>query len=169
MPFQLTLSLLAGLTLLVACGGGGSGNTTAATTTTTTATTTTGGTCTPAGDTSPATVNAAFVKSYSLKFFKGGGSGCGTVCSYTDGGTVNVVVAADGKLTVGALELSSPFNRKFGGVANTAESIWIDCAGKIEYALTNNTTGTFNEINVGDTTKTSSGGVGVPGFIGQIR
>ena len=162
---KLTLSVLAGLALLTACGGGGSGTTTASTI----ASTTTGGACTPAGETSAATVNAVLAKTYSLKFFKDGGSGCGTVCSFTEGGTVNVVLAADGKLTVGTLELTSPFNRKFGGVANTAESIWIDCAGKIEYALTNNTTGTFNEINVGDTTKTTPGFVGVPGFIGQIR
>ena len=168
MSLKLTLSLLAGVTLLAACGGGGSGTTTAAATTTTTATTT-GGTCTPAGETVSATVNAALAKSYSLKFFKGSGSGCGTVCTYTEGGAVNVVLAAGGKLTVGTLELSSPFYRKFGGVANAAELIWSDCAAKVEYALTNNTSGTFNEINVGDTTKTTPGFVGVPGFIGQIR
>ena len=170
MPFKLTLSLLAGLTLLAACGGGGGGTTTTTTaTTTTTPAAATGASCTPAGETAPASVNAALAKTYSLKFFKGGGSGCGSICSYTEGGALNVVLTADGKLTIGSLELSSPYNRKFGGVANTAEPIWIDCTAKIEYGLTNNTSGTFNEINVGDTTRAASGGVGVPGFVGQIR
>lgn len=168
MPLKLSLSLLAGLTLVAACGGGGSGTTTVATTATTTPPTTTGGACSPAGETSPATVNALLAKSYSLKFFKGGGSGCGTVCSFADGDSISVVVAADGKLKVGSLELSNPVYRKFGGVANTAEAIWIDCTGKIEYALSDNKGGTFNEVNVGDTTK-ALGTSGVPGFIGQIR
>ena len=165
MPFKWTLSLLAGLTLLAACGGGGGGTTTA----TATSTPTTAASCTPAGDTVAASVNASLAKTYSLKFFKGSGSGCGTACSYTEGGAVNVVLAADGKLTIGTLELSSPYNRKFSGVANTNEAIWIDCAAKVEYAISDNKTGTFNEINVGDTTKPLAGGTGIPGFVGQIR
>ena len=163
MSLQSSVCLLAAASLLAACGGGGSGATA-----TTTVATTTAAACTPAGETVAATINAALAKTYSLKFFKGSGSGCTTNCSYTEAGAVNVVVAAGGNLTVGTLELSSPYNRKFGGVANTAESIWIDCSAKIEYALTNNNSGTFNEINVGDTTK-SAGTVGVPGFVGQIR
>ena len=78
-------------------------------------------------------------------------------------------MAADGKLTIGALVLSTPYYRKYGGVANKAEAIWIDCANNVEYALSDNSIPVFNEINVGDTTKPQAGGAGIPGFIGQMR
>lgn len=124
-----------------------------------------GGT-TPGGTTSPATVNAALAGAYSLVFKKGGGSGCGTVCSYTDGQTVDVTVHADGRLVIGALSLSNPFYRSYGGQPNLHEVIWLDSANNIEYALSDNAEPHFNEINVGNVA-TASGGV--PGFIGQIR
>ena len=145
---------------LVACGGGGSSTPATATTGTTTA-------GTPKGNTTTGTLNPVMAKTYNLKFFKGSGSGCGTVCAYTEGQSITVVAGTDGSLTVGTLVLTSPFYRKFGTTTNSAEIIWLDGAANIEYALSNNTSGTFNEINVGDASKSDA--VGIPGFIGQIR
>jgi len=114
-------------------------------------------------DTIPGTVNSALVKSYTLTFNKGSGAGCGSSCSYTDGQQVTAVVGGDNSLTIGGKKLTNPFNRKFGGTPHLPELIWKD--GDLEYALTDNQSGTFNEINVG---KAKAGG-GIPGFIGQLR
>jgi hypothetical protein len=122
----------------------------------------------PNGDTTAATINPALVATYNLHFFKGSGSGCGTLCSFTEGQAVTAVVSANGSLTVAGKVLGSPFFRKFGGVPNSAEVIWLDSSANIEYALTNNTTGVVNEINVGNAAIAPPPS-GVPGFIGQIR
>lgn len=114
-------------------------------------------------DTVPGTVNTALVKSYTLTFNKGGGAGCGSLCSFTEGQQVPVTVDSDNSLTVNGKRLTNPFNRKFSGKAHLPEIIWKD--GDIEYALSNNQSGDFNEINVG---KAKAGG-GVPDFIGQLR
>ena len=63
--------------------------------------------------------------------------------------------------------LSNPYFRILQGstTPHTPEIIWRD--GNIEYALTNNDSGTFNEINVGDISAPTA--AGLPKFLGQIR
>ena len=63
--------------------------------------------------------------------------------------------------------LTNPYFRILQGstTPHTPEIIWRD--GNIEYALTNNDSGTFNEINVGDISAPTS--AGLPKFLGQIR
>ena len=80
-----------------------------------------------------------------------------------NGQQVAVVVGSDNSLTIAGKKLTAPFNRKFGGSPHLPEIIWKD--GDIEYALSDNQAGTFNEINVG---KAKAGG-GIPDFIGQLR
>ncbi len=112
----------------------------------------------------PATVHASLVGSYALVFAQGGGAGCGSVCSYTDGQTVNVTVNADGTLVVGNTTLDDPFTRKVGKVVYDTEIVWR--TGDLEYALSDNKDGAFNEINLGDRSQSSSG---FPRFLGQLR
>ena len=163
-----TSLILTPVLLLTACGGGGSGGIAPAAAAT--PSTTTGATGLPGGDVVAGTANAALVKSYALTFRKGSGSGCGTKCSYTEGQSITVVLAADGSIQIDALKLNGPgYYRKFGGVANTAELIWLDGANKIEYALSNNQTPVFNEVNVGDASGSTYASTGITGFMGQIR
>ncbi len=116
----------------------------------------------------PATVNAALAGSYSLVFKVGGGEGCGSVCSYTDGQTVAVTVHADGRLELPSKTLSQPFYRNYGSGPHLPEAIWLDADAQIEYALSDNEGGTFNEINVGDAGR-KQGPLGTPTFLGQLR
>lgn len=120
----------------------------------------------PASNTSgsPATVNASLVDTYNLAFYVGGGAGCGSACSYTEGQAVTAVVGSNNTLTIDGKTLSNPFFRIIGGSPHTPEIIWVD--GTLEYALTNNDTGNFSEINVGDTTVLQNG---YPRYLGQIR
>ncbi|RZU45207.1 von Hippel-Lindau disease tumor suppressor protein [Fluviicoccus keumensis] len=107
-------------------------------------------------NTEPATVNAALGGNYTLTYHQSQAGGL-----YSDGQQVNFSVnASTGVLSVGGMPLGNPYYMKFGGVANTAEVIWKD--GNIEYALTNNTTGMFNEINISDSSKAKP-------FMGQFR
>ena len=119
--------------------------------------TTTGG-----GTTTPATINSALVGSYTLTYSEAAAGG-----PFSDGDTVAVTVAANGSLMVPAGSLSSPFYRSFGGTPNTAEIIWLDATTQIEYALSDNHAGNFNEINIGDASQAQ--GSGVPAFLGQLR
>ncbi len=119
--------------------------------------TTTGG-----GTTTPATINSALVGSYTLTYSEAAAGG-----PFSDGDTVAVTVAANGSLMVPAGSLSSPFYRSFGGTPNTAEIIWLDATAQIEYALSDNHAGNFNEINIGDASQAQ--GSGVPAFLGQLR
>jgi hypothetical protein len=114
------------------------------------------------GTTAPTTVSAALVGTQALEFRKGSAPGCGTLCPYTEGGTVNVDIRADGTLMIGTLTLTNPFKRAFGGVFNEHEAIWLDAANGIEYALSDNAVGgKFNEINVFNTKAASLTQIGV--------
>ena len=127
-----------------------------------------GSTFTPPGTTTAGTVNAGLAGSYSLHYFKGTSEGCTTHCSFTEGQAVAVTVSADGKLSIAGKELTNPFYRSFGGQPNTFEVIWLDADAKVEYALSDNKTPHFNEINVGDASRPTNA-AGVPTFLGQIR
>jgi len=120
----------------------------------------------PANNTSgsPATVNADLVGSYTLAFNEDDSPGCGSVCSFANGDTVNVTVGSDNTLIVDGKTLSNPYFRIIGGSPHTPEIIWLD--GDIEYAMTNNDSGVFSEINVSNTLILSNG---FPQFLGQIR
>ena len=124
-----------------------------------------GGTTTPGSDTVPGTVNSSLVKTYNLNFKKGGGTGCSSACSFTEGQAITAIVGADNSLTVNGKRLINPVNRilSAGGSPHLPEIIWFD--GDIEYALSDNERGIFNEINVG--MSKSSGGI--PSFIGQLK
>lgn len=120
------------------------------------------------GGNTPATVNAALVGNYTLNFYQGGGEGCGTACSYTEGQSVAVTVGANGDLTLPNKVLSNPFYRSYGGTPHLPEVIWLDSAANVEYALSDNSNGTFNEINVGDASR-KQGNTDIPVFLGQLR
>ena len=114
--------------------------------------------------TTPAQLNASLLGSYNKAFYQGNGAGCGTVCSYTEGQTVSVDLLAGNILSLDGRQLSNPYFRILGGSPHTPEIIWRD--GDIEYALTNNDSGLFSEINVGDLTTPANG---FPRYLGQIR
>ncbi|MCB1659603.1 MAG: hypothetical protein KDI39_15400, partial [Pseudomonadales bacterium] len=102
----------------------------------------------------PATVNSGLVKSYALKYNlsqNGGG--------YTNGQTLTAIVSNAGDLVIGGFAIKNPYYDKVNGIDFKGEVIWKD--GNIKYALSNNTTGVFNEINVFDTNKTNP-------FLGQF-
>lgn len=115
-----------------------------------------------AGVTTPGTINSALVGSYTLTYEQAAAGG-----PFSDGESVNITVGSDGRLTVPAGVLGNPFYRSFGGTPNTAEIIWLDGSAQIEYALSNNDSGSFNEINVGDASQAQASGV--PAFLGQLR
>lgn len=112
-----------------------------------------------------ATVHALVVKSYNLAFYTGGGAGCDTVCSFTDKQALAVVVGAGGTLNIGGKQLTNPYNRTTNGKPHLPEIIWRD--GDVEYALSDNASGMFNEINVGNLAKLNHNSL--PSFVGQIR
>jgi len=120
----------------------------------------------PNGTTSVATLNQALVGTRTLKFF-GDTGGCGASCTFTEGQSLEVTVHADGRLSLPGLVLSNPFHRHFDASPHTAEIIWLDTARNTEYALSDNGTGVFNELNVGNANSPQS--YGIPAFIGQIR
>ncbi|MES2976058.1 MAG: hypothetical protein V4757_20740 [Pseudomonadota bacterium] len=107
----------------------------------------------------PGTVNAALAGSRDL-IFRVGNIGCGSLCTYTEGMTVTVVIGTDNTLVVGGKTLSNPFVRD----GNLHEIIWLDAAAGVEYALSDNSGANFNEINVADPARP-----GYAGFIGQLR
>ena len=116
----------------------------------------------PNGTTQAATVNASLVSQFML-VATSNQSGS----PFTNDQMVIAVVTGDNTLQIddGPI-LSNPFVRDTGNGFNTAEIIWLDTTANIEYALSNNSTGTFNEINVGDAA--NAGSTGVPGFLGQL-
>lgn len=114
----------------------------------------------PGGETMPGTVSASLVGSYTLTYFRSKDGG-----PFTDQQQVPAVVGGNNTLTINGKTLGSPFFRKVGESFNQHELIWEDAAGKIEYALSDNQSGVFNEINVGDTTQP----VGNQRFLGQLR
>ncbi len=119
--------------------------------------------------TTPGTVNAALVTTYNLQFFASPDSVCPTAgCPFTDGQLVSLSITADGTLSLPGKQLTNAFYRNFNGVPHLPEIIWLDSATNIEYALTDNEGGHFNEINVGNAAN-PQGPSGVPGFLGQLR
>lgn len=114
------------------------------------------------GNTVAATVHASLVDTYALTFHVGGGAGCGSACDYEDGQEVTVTVGADNTLSIGGKTLSNPFHFTAGGSTLSTEIVWRD--GDLVYALSDNSTGGFNEINVGLLTASD----GLPSFLGQF-
>lgn len=118
----------------------------------------------PLGDTEPAAVAAELVGSYRLEYALSAIGG-----PFEDAEIVTAVVATDGSLEIAGKTLVDPFYRIFSGDPNTAEIIWFDPVDGIEYALTNNDTGVFNEINVGDASQPEPfGDTELPAFLGQL-
>lgn len=117
----------------------------------------------------PATVAAALVGSYDLKFYAAG-AGCAgiTGCNFTDGQDVPVVVHGDGRLAIAGKVLTNPFYRNYGSGPHLYEVIWLDTETNLEYALSDNVEPHFNEINVADASQ-PQGPLNMPKFIGQIR
>jgi hypothetical protein len=102
----------------------------------------------------PATVNAGLVKNYALVYNQiQAGAG------YTNGQKVTATVSSAGDLVINGFVLKNSYYDKINGADFTGEVIWKDV--NIKYALSNNTTGVFNEINVFDTNKTNP-------FLGQF-
>lgn len=131
------------------------------TTATTTSPTPSGG----LGNTVTASLNASLAGTYN-KVFYGEGVGCGAACSFTEAQPVSFALSGN-VLSLPGKTLSNPYFRILQGAItpHTPEIIWRD--GNIEYALTDNNSGTFNEINVGDISAPTS--AGLPKFLGQIR
>jgi|GEM_PF-903454 len=120
-----------------------------------------------AGNTSPAEVNVALVGTKNLVFKKGGsGEGCDSVCGFSEDQDVVVIIGADNSLTVDGKKLTNPFYRVFATAPHLPEIIWKD--GDIEYALTDNESGEFSEINVGDGAR-PLGPFSLPTQLGQLR
>lgn len=111
-------------------------------------------------ETQPATVNAALAKTYSLNF----SGNCNGACSFVNGQNYSATVNSDSTLTIDGKTLTNPVRQKIGGAFNQTEIIWSD--GNLRYALSNNQTGLFNEINVGDASQPQAGGL--PKFLGQL-
>lgn len=127
-----------------------------------------GGTGNPGAGKSPATVSAALVGTRTLVFRADDGPGCaGGKCTFAEGESVPVTVHADGRLTLPGKELANPFHRHLGAGPHLPEVIWLDTATNTEYALSDNSTGTFNEINVGDAAVPNA--QGIPKFLGQLK
>jgi hypothetical protein len=117
--------------------------------------------------TEPATVNSGLVGAYTLVYFDSDSAGRDP---FANDEQVMANIGSDGTLTVGNIgPLSNPFLQSgpAGGAVNTAEIIWEDPATGLLYAVTNNDSGTFNEINVGDPQNPQQSGF--PGFVGQLR
>ncbi|WVM89693.1 hypothetical protein UMZ34_04185 [Halopseudomonas pachastrellae] len=111
-------------------------------------------------------MNSALVGSLDLVFKQGSGAGCGSVCAFSEDQAVSVVLGADNSLTINGKTLTNPIHRILGDSPHLPEIIWQD--GNIDYALSDNEVGQFNEINVGDLSNTS-GPFNTPAFLGQLR
>lgn len=111
------------------------------------------------GDTTPGTVKNTIMGSYTLVFEKRADGS-----PFTDGQQVPVIVGSDNSLQIDGKTLRNPFNRTLpGGTSpHLPELIWRDEAKKLEYALSDNQSGNFNEINVADYSQTPRR------FLGQL-
>ena len=117
---------------------------------------------TPNGDTTPATVHADLVGSYNLVYSQNAAGG-----PFAEGQMVTATVGSNSTLMINGKTLTNPFNRAYGGPPNSFELIWWDEEDNIEYALSDNQNGSFNEINVGDASNAQANGI--PGFLGQLK
>lgn len=102
----------------------------------------------------PATVNTGLAKSYNLVYKQTQTGG-----PYTANQAITAIVSSQGDLVINNFAIKNPYHEKVNGSVFTGEVIWKDV--NIKYALSNNTTGVFNEINVFDTNKANS-------FLGQF-
>lgn len=118
------------------------------------------------GTTTPATVNPALAGAYSLVFHKASNVSAAEA-HLVDGQSYQVTVSSSGSLMITGRTYTQPFYRSYGGTPNTHEVIWLASDIGIEYALSDNVTPNFNEINVGDASQADS--YGVPKFLGQLR
>ena len=118
----------------------------------------------PNGTTRAATVHANLQAQYTLTVVN---SQPGS--PYTDGESFLVIVDSSNQLTIGdGPALSGPFEREISGTFNDAEVIWLDETNQLEFALSDNRTGVFNEINIGDAANPQSSN-GIPGYLGQLK
>lgn len=122
---------------------------------------------TPEG-TVPGTVSSLLVGSFTLTFNLATDNANKPVVGapFADKQQVPVVIGSDNTLKIDGKTLTNPYFRKFGGQPHLPEIIWLDAVKKIEYALSDNERGTFNEINVGDASQ--AGVSGIPRFLGQL-
>lgn len=119
----------------------------------------------PNKDTQSAKINSKLVGSYTLVYAQNSKGG-----PFSEGDEVPAIVGADGSLEIGGKKFCEPFLQEYGGTPNDAEVIWYDTEDKIGYALTNNETGKFSEINIGDYTDFQDPPTNViPAFLGQFR
>lgn len=118
----------------------------------------------PGNDRVPGTVNPAMVGTYTLTYHQEAAG-----APFTNLQQVPVTIGANNTLQIDGKTLTNPFNRKLNGSTSPhlPELIWIDTARNIEYALSDNQSGTFNEINVGDASRPQP--AGFPFFLGQLR
>lgn len=123
-----------------------------------------GGSGMPPGDTQAASVNSALAGEYTLEY--GDFSDDNDNDPFSDGQAVSASVSADGTLTIDGTALTEPYNRVSGGTVLTTEIYWYNAELEVEFSLSNNDTGTFNEINVGDQSVPQPSGF--PRFLGQL-
>lgn len=113
----------------------------------------------------PASLNPDLAGVYDLVYSESEAGG-----PFTDGQGVQATVSSSGQLQIAGKTLSDPQHCVYDGSTHTPEIIWADSEDQIEYALTNNDTGTFNEINLGDASRPRDfGDTQLPTFLGQLR
>lgn len=111
-----------------------------------------------------ATLNSELVGSYDLVYSQNAEGG-----PFTDGQAVTAVVNANGSLQINGSTLTDPRFCVYNGTPHTPEIIWVN-GNQIEFALTDNDLGTFNEINVGDgAAPRDFADTQLPKFLGQLR
>jgi hypothetical protein len=109
-------------------------------------------------ETQATTIHTSLAKNYNLTF----AGNCGSACPFINNQTYSASVSGN-NLVINSKTLTNPVNNKVGGSFNLNEAIWTD--GNIRYALSNNQTGVFNEINVNDASQLVGG---QPKFLGQF-
>ncbi|MES1944624.1 Metal-dependent hydrolases of the beta-lactamase superfamily I [Salinisphaera sp. PC39] len=112
----------------------------------------------------PATLNPDLAGTYNLSYNE-----VEAGAPFTDGQAVTATIGGDGSLQIDGKTLTGPRFCVFSGSAHTPEVIWADPDSSIEYALTDNDSGNFNEINVGDASRPRDfGDTQLPTFLGQL-
>lgn len=114
------------------------------------------------GATEPASINPSLAGDYLLTYFEAVAGG-----PFMAGETVMVIVGADDTLKVGDLLLTDPFHFiQDDGFVFRTEINWLDADTGIVYGLSNNESGVFNDLNLGDNEQTQANGL--PLFLGQL-